>query len=355
MKASSGVDAGRYLRLGVQGGILSVIAATLVIFFTVESKTWSHLSQFNWWFVPLVLFVVVTAWLCNSGRVYVNARALGHKLSYAQSIAVSLSTEFGIAASPAGMGGAAIRLYLLKKAGVPMTRGGTMLTVDAAVDLMFFTLLTPIAVYYIFADSSWTALFENFSGWQLALVIALPVALIFLVVIFFQTGLWTKVMHRVAHATPFGRRRRWPGRLRVFRRELRRTLRRTWLTTRFMFNRRRPALLLNFLLASVQWLCRYGTLPLILLGFGALENPFPLVLIQGCLFLFGMLVFLPGGGGGVEVATAFILGFFVPLPLVGIVLAFWRFATYHLYLIAGGCLFYYVTGHMDKVFPRRKR
>ncbi|MCZ6675020.1 MAG: hypothetical protein O7C75_18975, partial [Verrucomicrobia bacterium] len=55
--------------------------------------------------------------------------------------------------------------------------------------------------------------------------------------------------------------------------------------------------------------------------------------------------------GGVEVATAFILGNFVPLPMVGLVLLLWRFSTYHLYLLAGGSVFFYVSSHMDKIFP----
>jgi uncharacterized protein (TIRG00374 family) len=91
-----------------------------------------------------------------------------------------------------------------------------------------------------------------------------------------------------------------------------------------------------------------------LLAFGSLKNPFPLLFIQGFLFLFAMLVFLPGGGGGVEVATAFILGHFVPVPMVGLVLILWRFSTYHLYLLCGGAVFFYVSGHMEKIFPSKE-
>jgi uncharacterized membrane protein YbhN (UPF0104 family) len=62
-------------------------------------------------------------------------------------------------------------------------------------------------------------------------------------------------------------------------------------------------------------------------------------------------VFLPGGGGSVEVATAIILGHFVPVTMVGLVLLLWRFSTYHLYLLAGGAVFFYVSGHMNTIFP----
>ena len=188
----------------------------------------------------------------------------------------------------------------------------------------------------------------------MALAVGLVVGAIIAMVVFFQTGLWAKVIHSIANATPTGRRRRWPGKFRHFRWELKRSMRRTWLITRFLFRKRRSALMLNFCLASVQWLCRYGALPLILLAFGSLKNPFPLLFIQGFLFLFAMLVFLPGGGGGVEVATFFILSHFVPESQVGLVLLFWRFSTYHLYLLGGGSVFFYVSGHMDRIFPPKE-
>jgi len=342
---------GRYLRLGLQGAVLCVIAAILVLYFTVKPETWHYLSRFDTRFAPVILAAIVIAWLCNGGRIYVNARALGHRLSFVQSVCVSLSMEFGIAASPAGMGGAAIRLYLLKQARIPLTTSASMMTADAAVDLVFFGILTPVAVYYLLHDEALDGLFAEVSTWQVALVTGLVVGVAAIVVMFFLSGLWARVIHLIADATPFGRRRRWPGRFRAFRSELRRSIRRSWLITRFLFRKRRWALLTNFGLASVQWLCRYGILPLILLAFGTPRNPFPLVVIQGLLFLFAMLVFLPGGGGGVEVATAFILGYFVPVPMVGIVLLFWRFATYHLYLIGGGALFFYVSSHLDRIFP----
>jgi len=340
-----------YLRYGFQGVILGIIATAAVFFFTLKEDTWEHFGDFDWRYAPVVLVMIVVAWLCNGGRIWINARALGHKLKYRQSISVSLSTEFGIAASPAGMGGTALRLFLLKRAHVPLTTSASMLAADVAMDLAFFALLTPVAIWFILRDQEWFAMLGKLDGWEFGLA-ALGILIgVILMVAFFQTGLWSKVIHELACATSYGRRHRWPSRFRFFRYELHRSMRRTWLITRFLFRKRRSHLLLNFFFASTQWLCRYSALPIILLAFGALKNPFPLLFVQGFMFLFAMLVVLPGGGGGVEVATAFILQNFVPLPIVGVVMILWRIATYYLYLLGGGAVFFYVCGHMDKVFP----
>jgi len=351
--SSSLVKISKYIRYGLQGLTLCILANALVLFFTVEDKTWEHIAMFNWRFAPLIVAVIFVAWLCNSGRIWINSRALGHKIKYLQAISVSMSTEFGIAASPAGMGGAALRLYLLKKARVPLTTSASMLAADVLVDLTFFGLLTPIALYFIICDQSWTGMFLELPGWQVLALASMVVIGITLMVLFFWSGLWVKVINSIASATPHGRKHRWPGKFRYFRWAMKRSVRRAWLITRFLFRRRRSALLLNFSLATVQWLCRYGALPLILLAFDSLKNPFPLLFIQGFLFLLGMMLFLPGGGGGVEVATAFILGHFVPFSMVGLVLLLWRFCSYHLYLLGGGAVFFFVSGRMDTIFPTR--
>ena len=342
---------GKYLRYGLQGVTLCILATAVILFLTVEKETWTHIEQFNWWFAPIILSAIFIAWLCNGGRIWINSRALGHQLRYRQAISVSMSTEFGIAASPAGMGGTAIRLYLLKKAHVPITTSASMLAADVVVDLAFFGLLTPIAIFFIVRDKNWAQMFNDLPGWQMILAIGLVLTGIAFMVLFFQTGLWAKVIHSIANATPHGRKQRWPGKFRHFRWELKRSMRRTWLITRFLFRKRRTALLINFCFASVQWLCRYGALPLILLAFGSLKNPFPLLFIQGFLFLFAMLMFLPGGGGGVEVATTLILGHFVPGTMVGLVILLWRFCTYHLYLLGGGAVFFFVSSRIKRIFP----
>ena len=49
---------------------------------------------------------------------------------------------------------------------------------------------------------------------------------------------------------------------------------------------------------------------------------------------------LPGGGGGVELAMALLLGRFVPLSMVGVIAILWRFFTYHMNLMVGGAVFF---------------
>jgi uncharacterized protein (TIRG00374 family) len=120
---------------------------------------------------------------------------------------------------------------------------------------------------------------------------------------------------------------------------------------RFLWGRRKSALLVNLAIAAVQWCCRYLLLPVILFSFGIQVNPLPLFLIQGVLFALSLLVVAPGGGGAVELLTALVLPALAPTELSGVIVLVWRFFTYHLYVLGGGTTFFLACHRMDTLFP----
>jgi uncharacterized protein (TIRG00374 family) len=328
------------LRWVLQGVALAGVATVAVFLLTVRAETWAHLRDFNPLWIPVLVAMVFVAWACNGARVWVFCRALGHPLTYRTALQASLSQEFGVAATPAGIGGAVIRLTLLKRAGVPVAHGGSMLASDAAIDVLFFALLAPFAAWVMLHDALFSRLLERIDGRAVLPVFAGAVIGVAALVVLLRCAWFHRMIERLAGATPFGRSRRLPARHRFLRRAAARTLRRMREALTLLWGRRKSALVVNFLLASVQWTCRYSLLPLILWAVHTPVNPVPLFLAQGLLFMLSMLVVVPGGGGAVEVLAALILPAFVPVALVGAVLLLWRLLTFHLYLIGGGTAFF---------------
>lgn len=334
----------------VRGAALVAVAMIAVVVVTSSDETWAQLTAFERWTLPVAALMVLTAWLCNGARTLIMARALGHPLRYRQAIGITLSTEFGIAASPGGVGGTIIRITFLRRAGVPVPTAFSMLAADVSADLAFFAVLTPLVALYVLKGHMWANLVDEFRPGA-ALLPLMALALIALLAVrIWRRGGWKHRCQRWAGAFAWGRKRRLPGRLRLIWRNMARSLRDMAGVTRFLLAQRRRALLLNFALASVQWLCRYGVLPLLLYGFGTTMNPLPLLLIQGFLFFISLAIVLPGGGGGVEVLTAIILPFFVPLAQVPLVVLLWRFFTYYLYLLGGGIVFFIASRANDRIF-----
>lgn len=352
MKPAPTLNERKMLRYVLQGVALGAAATVLVLAFTVRARTVEQLRHFSASYLALFFCMVVLAWLCNGGRVWLMCRAAGHRLRYRQSIAVSLSTEFGIAATPAGVGGTVIRLTLLRQAGVPLTTAGSLIATDAAVDMAFFTLLAPFAVYVLLHDAVLRSIFANPSELDTLAVFAALLAVVAGLILLLRSAAFHRAAARLAGATAFGRRRRLAARHRFLRIGVARALRHTLTSFAFLWRNRKGALVLNFMLASVQWSCRYLLLPLILLSLGTKVHPLPLFLVQGLLFAISLLVVVPGGGGSVELLTAFILPNIAPSAVIGIVVLVWRFFTYHLYILGGGAVFFYTCHRMNRLFPQ---
>ena len=244
-----------------------------------------------------------------------------------------------------------IRLTLMRQAGVPLTTAGSLLAADAAVDIVFFTLLAPFAVYMLLRDGVLRALFSNPSDLDALFWLGGVVACVAGLVLLLRWPAFHRLIARIAGATEFGRRRRLVTRHRHLRFAVRRNLRRIVTTLAFLWRDRKGTLLLNFACASVQWCCRYMILPVIIYSLGQSVNPLPLFLAQGFLFALSLLVVVPGGGGSVELLTALILPNIVPSEIVGVVVLVWRFFTYHLYVLGGGVMFFYTCHRMHRLFP----
>ncbi len=342
----------RLMKFAVQGIVLGILATTAVLFFTTDpDTTLTQIREFHWELGAACIGLVVLAWLSNGLRVFMLCYSMGHTLRYHQALCISLSSEFGIAATPAGVGGAAIRLSMLRYAGVPLAIGTTMLTVDVAVDALFFLFVLPFAIVSILNQD---AIFKVLP-WKSPEDFRFPLVLIFGILLFllllYRSGLVRKFLIWTAFSKPLRHFRLWT-RIHWAKRRLNKEMRLMKEGYSHLFSVKRGVLVFIFFVAAVQWSCRYGVLSMLLFGFGLANNPFLLFFLQGILFSISLLVILPGGGGGVEVLTAIVLKQMYPDAPVGVVILLWRVLTYHFYLFVGGSTFLWSFGHLHRLFPQ---
>ncbi len=315
--------------------ILGVLAMAAVTYWSTGGEAWQLLRQFDPRYALACFAIIFTAWLCNGLRLKLLSGSLGYHLSLQRTTQVTLCGEFGVAATPAGSGMLAIRVFLMRRLGVPPGITLSMLATDGVMDFAFFCLIVPFALWPVIrGDTRVPAKL----GPSLLVVIAA------IVVIGLAVWAWKRSKRRLDRLsnTPFPVLPAWRKRLRAWRRLLRRRLShsvqefRTGLHT--LLKLRRPTLAVVFLVVILQWCCRYGVLPVLLWGFGHPVNPFPLFVLQGLLFMLALALVVPGGSGGVELAFAVVMAPVIPKELLGVVVL-WRFFTYHLYILGGGLLF----------------
>ncbi|HEQ60020.1 MAG TPA: flippase-like domain-containing protein [Firmicutes bacterium] len=289
---------------------------------------------------------MITAWFCNGLRLKLLAGSLGYRLSLWRSTQVTLCGEFGIGATPAGSGMVAIRVFLMRRLGVSPGTTLSMMATDAAMDVAVFVLVVPFALWAIIQEESGIPAGLGRSLLLLAIIVIAGVLAVWA---------WRRSDRRLDRisSTPFSRLPRWRRRLRARRRLLRRrfahSVQEFRIGLRTLLKLRRPTLVAVFLVAIVQWSCRYGVLPVLLWGLGHPVSPLPLFVLQGLLFMLALALVVPGGSGGVELAFAVVMAPVIPKELLGVVVL-WRFFTYHLYILGGGLLFALVPF----TFPRKK-
>lgn len=317
--------------LSAQGLAITVLVSALVLCITTPKETYGQLSgSVRWPLVPLLALPVLLSWTCNGARFYLMCRCIGHPLSFVRAWACAVSSEFGTAATPGGVGGTAIRLGLLKKSGVPFAHGGALLAADLFVDLLFFSAVAPFALVALSRHLP-SVLAGPAREWNPAWLLAwLPPLLLFA----FRKRIFRSL--RTASATS---RHRLGARLRFVRKKWMHGLRQGKSATASIFRNHRGALVANLALSAGQFTCRYSILPLAIWMLGVPVDPLPLVLMQGALYMVSMVVVAPGGGGSVEILAALALQPFVPPALVGVAIVLWRLFTYHFYLLAGGAMF----------------
>ncbi|MDF1551582.1 MAG: lysylphosphatidylglycerol synthase transmembrane domain-containing protein [Deferrisomatales bacterium] len=321
-------------RRAVQAAALAVLSTGVVLLLVVPRETFANLHLLPWNCAPGLIGLVACAWLCNAGRVAVLCRSLGCAIPYREALAVSLAAEFGLAATPAGTGGAMAYFSLLRRAGVPYATTATLLAADVVVDLCCFLGFTTIAGVLLLRDSTWLPVTEV----QLSREAMSTGLCVLLVLGLFVALAWWAKGRPLGSAYGAGGPKQGlrPGpRLRGFRARLRREWRHTCRSMLFLARWRRTALIANFVLALVQWSCRFAVLPVLLLIMGSEWNPLPLLFLQAPLTLFSLAMVVPGGGGSVEFVSSLALQGCLSPAEVGAVLMLWRGVTHHLYLLAG--------------------
>jgi len=310
----------RWLRPALHAVLLVTAVGIGVFWWQLKPGTWTRLASFRWQYLPVLAAMIGLAWACNGFRTWLLARVLGHKIAVKDAIAVTLSTEFASAATPGGVGGLVARLALQRRLGIPSADTLAMLAADVAIDLSFFAALTPLALW------RGMRLLSKMADESMESSIAPMLAVVALGSLVAGLALWRwAVRRRQQKGRPSTWRQRLASGFGDFKNNLGVFWRRGWL-----------ALALTFIVAAVQWICRYGVLPVVLLGFGVSVDPVPLMLLQGVLFFVAVAIAVPGGGGSIEVLSSVILPLMVPALIIGPVVLIWRLFTYHLYLLGGG-------------------
>lgn len=325
--------------------LLIALSLALSLGIPLFAGGWEALSAFrdlSWYAMAALLGLMASSWLVQAGRLMLLGGVLGRKLRPRAALGITMAAEFGHAGTPGGAGGPSTYLFLLTRYGLSVDQALAVQAVDQAMDLLFLASAIPVALM----------LYALGIGSREIMGISLIVALLVL------TGFWL-LLWMLGHYRPvvlfLGRVINRLPRLHRFRYRLARFILRFRRSVQILVQMGLGRLLLLYLSSLCYWMARYSVLPLLFVLLGQEMNFWYLFLIQPLLLGAGLLTFLPGGGGGVELGYTALLRNTLTAGAVASTLLLWRFVTFYFLLVACLPVFLVMTGSEAREIMARPR
>ncbi|MEM9921878.1 MAG: lysylphosphatidylglycerol synthase transmembrane domain-containing protein [Bacteroidota bacterium] len=302
------------LILFVTIGVLANLAFSFWI--TDGHISWEQLKFHPAYFL-LALLLALVPWLTHGFRLLLWAKLLRHQLSLRQAVQIAVLTDVGSVVTPTIVGGAPIKIGMLKKHGFHSGEAGILIAIASLEDIIFFVLVGISSLLYAspVQQSMWMPVWEGI----LKKGHLLPYLMVGLGVWTFSYQVWLKKMS--------------------FWKKWQKKLRRLWMETRvvlrFIYRKGWKTFLLSAFTNCLQWSCRFMVLLTLIKSIGIEANYLELFFMQWMVYLAMAFVPTPGASGGAEAAFYFVYKSILPESLLGIVVAGWRIITYYYILLLG--------------------
>jgi uncharacterized protein (TIRG00374 family) len=131
---------------------ISVLSALAVIFLTADPGTWTGLKFMRPGFIGLATGLMVIQWCLNAIRFRILVNSLGEGVSFTTSFRAFMTNIFLGAVTPSQTGGGPMQIFVLNRAGVPVSKAfagclmGAILTVICLVSSALIVLVSSPAL-----------------------------------------------------------------------------------------------------------------------------------------------------------------------------------------------------------------
>lgn len=311
--------------LGVLGNLVFTYLAT-------DREILRSLGQFPRTWLMVALGLALLPWVTNTLRLLIWTRFLGYHVRLVEAFRMTLAVDLGASVSPTAVGGGFLKWGMLVDRGVAPGAAASVTALPIIEDGIFFAIALPVAVLLTAAweVGAWGAVAGTAAS-RVALLAA-AAALIFLVML---------LLARLILQGMLGVRvQRWSLRGVAW---VRRRIRAAWVDARDVFaevlDRGKGWLAVSLLLTALQWTARYSVITALVAFLGIPVNAVLFWVLQWVVFTLMALMPTPGAAGGAEVTFAIVYGTLLPVSVIGIATAGWRFLTFYLQVGLAALLF----------------
>lgn len=315
-------------------GVLGNLAFT---YFATDRDILRSLGQFPKTWLLVALGLALVPWITNTLRLLIWTRFLGFRVRFVEAFRMTLAVDLGASVSPTAVGGGFLKWGMLVDHGVAPGAAASVTALPIIEDAIFFAVALPLA---LILTAAWEAGAWNVGTWGAVAGTAGSRLMILVAagaVIFLVTLLLTRLILKGVMGV---RLQRWTLRGIAW---ARRRITAAWADARDVFavvlDRGKGWLALSLLLTAIQWGARYSVITALVAFLGVPVKPILFWALQWVVFTLMALMPTPGAAGGAEVTFALVYGTLLPVGVIGVATAGWRFLTFYLQVGLAALLF----------------
>lgn len=307
---------------------VGIIGNIIFYLFTSDRDVLASLMHFSPWYFALAMVLSIVPWFTGSLRLFMWSRFLGKSIPYMTAFKISIGAELGAAVSPPLIGGSAVRIAMLMRHGFTGAAALSFSVLENMEDAVFFLIMVPSALTI---SSAWNlpAVRSVLAGLRhpplQTLLGGVCVCICIGVLLFALTRKIRTAISWLSGFATLGERMRsaYYNFITIFRRIAREG---------------KSIFAMTIALTSLQWICRYSIISLLLVSMGIPVRPVLFMALQVFVFALMTVVPTPGAVGGAEVMFSFVFRAFLPQGTIGLVTAGWRFLTFYFLLLLAAAL-----------------
>jgi len=310
--------------------VFSLIVLAVILFFTVDSSTFTLLEHMNPYFILLALIIHLVALFFWSLRIWFMSRGLGYRIPLVHCINLVYANLLVAAITPSQAGGEPVRIHELYKAGVKVGDATAIVITERILDGI---VLGVGGAFFMFVlGSIWRTIGSVYSYFlYISWIFVTSLVILFLysvkkpqILKKFLDGIVRRVM-----------RFRGSERVDYYTQRIDREVDNFYSTLALFVFQGKKGLLLGLVCTAIFWFLEAIIVSVILVGLSQPPILIESLIIQLIIAIITMIPLTPGGSGIAEVLFSTMYGLYIPHALIGIVVVLWRSILYYSNILLG--------------------
>ena len=305
---------------------ISIITILVIFKLTETNVTWQMISQVDWKFLILALFLHFLFWFFWGLRLKTLASLLNTNISLKFAVEVSIASMFLAAITPSSAGGEPLRIKMLKDYGTSLGSATAIVLAERILDAIFFV----VALFIFLIISGFAIGFGIKVGLIFTFYLAGFISFLYVIVKDKDKEKVEKIANWIYKVISRINKNKAKNITEKIKKELH-----TFRNSVIEIAKNNKRILPIILLTTLIWLSEFLIPSVILIALN--QDPFYLLSItsQLILVILSLIPLTPGSSGIAEAGMGYLYSNFISHHVLGVLVTLWRLITYYSNILAG--------------------